>query len=197
MTATEGRRRGGEGRRWAGAGRGGDRHAIYQTVSDPEPVLYLGVGSLEASLLASFGLTLPHMSAAQQSSRGLMEWQKSATESGDTAAAEDAIRLTYDLGRMFATPEASRLLIGQLVGISMEKRALEALPADAQRDYIPVTPAQRLAELDKQKQAVKEVVATSEWLMQTRDEQLLAEYLRRLRNEGELPASNWLKTQKK
>ena len=157
----------------------------------------LGLGSLEASALAMFGLTLTHMSAAQQSSRGLMELQKSAAESGDTAAADDALRLTYGLGRMFTTPEASRFLVGQLVGTSMEKRALEALPADAQRDWLTVAPAQRLAEIEKQKQAVKEVVAASEWILQTRDEQLFAEWLRRVRSEGESATLKWVNAQKK
>ena len=157
----------------------------------------LGLGSLEASALAMFGLTLTHMSAAQQSSRGLMEWQKSSAESGDTVAAEEALRLTYGLGRTFATPEASRLLIGQLVGFSMEKRALEALPADAQRDWLTVAPAQRLAEIERQKQLVKEVTAASDWVLKSRDEQLFAEWLRRVRTDGEAAALSWVKAQKK
>ena len=157
----------------------------------------LGLGTLEAGALAMFGLTLPHMTAATQSSRGLMEWQKSAAESGDTAAADEALRLTYALGRTFATPEASRMLIGQLVGISMEKRALEALPADAQRDWLAVTPAQRLAEIEKQKQAVKDVTAASEWVLRSRDEQIFAEWLRRVRSDGESAALSWVRAQKK
>lgn len=157
----------------------------------------LGLGTLEAGALAMFGLTLPHISAAQQASRGLMEWQKSAAESGDAAASEEALRLTYGLGRTFATPEASRLLIGQLVGLSMEKRALDALPADAQRDWLAVPPAQRLAEIERQKQIVKEVTAASEWIIQSRDEQLFAEWLRRVRHDGESAALLWIQTRKK
>ena len=158
-----------------------------------------GRSPLEASLLATVGQAIPQMSAAQQASRSLMEWQKAATDSGDTAAAADAIQLTYGLGRTFATPEASRTLIGQLVGISMEKRALESLPADAQPDWLGVTPAQRLAEIEKQKQAVKDLVAVGDlmWLIQSQNEELLAEYLRRNRNDGEFSALTWLKVQKK
>ncbi len=153
----------------------------------------LGFHPLEADIVATFGLTLYHMSAAQQSSRSLMELQKNAVESGNTASAEEAIQLTYSLGRMFATPEASRTLIGQLVGVSMERRALEALPPDAQRDYLPVTPQQRLAELEKQKQTVKELVPLTENLIRSRDETLLAEYFRRNNADGELSALMWLK----
>ena len=156
-----------------------------------------GMSPVEASLLAMAGLTLPHMTAAQQASRSLMEWQKSAADSGDTGAADDAIRLTYDLGRTFATPEASRTLLGQLVGVSMEARALKALPADAQPAWLVVAPAQRLAEMETQKQNVRDLTAGFDWVMQSQNENLLAEYLRRNRQDGELSALTWLKTQRK
>lgn len=158
-----------------------------------------GRSPVEASLLATVSQALPQMSAAMQASRSLSEWQKASIESGDTASVEEAIRLNYSLGRTFATPEASRTLIGQLVGIAMEKRALESLPADAQPDWLTVTPAQRLAEIEAQKQNVKALTSDGgfEWLIQSQDEQLLAEYLRRNRSDGEQSALTWLKTQKK
>lgn len=68
----------------------------------------IGLSPVESSFLAMVGLTLPHMGAAHQSSRGLMEWQKAAADGGDTAAVDEALLLTYNLGRTFATPEASR-----------------------------------------------------------------------------------------
>jgi len=157
----------------------------------------LGLGTTEATVLATFGLTLPHVSAAQQTSRMLMEWQKSATESGDAAAADEALRLTYNLGRTFATPEASRLLVGQLVGISMEKRALEALPADSQPGWLKVDREQRLAEIEEEKQLAKEVTANSERIMKSRDGQLLSEMIRRVRNDSRSAALEWVKSQRK
>jgi hypothetical protein len=179
-----------------------ERPAFYTYASermDGTQQIYedMGLNPTEAGLLAMAGLTLPQMSAAQQASRSLMDWQKSAADSGDAAAADDALRLTYDLGRTFATPEASRTLIGQLVGISMEARALKALPAEAQPDWLSVGPAQRLAEMEMQKQNVKDLTTNVDWLLQQQDEQLLAEYLRRNREDGELSALNWLKAQKK
>lgn len=157
----------------------------------------LGLGTTAATALATFGLTLPHMSAAQQTSRMLMEWQKSATESGDAAAADEALQLTYNLGRTFATPEASRLLIGQLVGIAMEKRALDALPADSQPGWLKVDRAQRLAEIETEKQLAREMTANSVWIMNSRDEQLLSEWLRKVRSESESAALEWVKSQRK
>ena len=157
----------------------------------------LGLGPVEASTLAMFGLTIPHTTAAIQSSRSLMELQKSASQSGDTAAADEALRLTYDLGRTFATPEASRMLIGQLVGIGMEKRALEALPAGSPPDWLKVNPAERLAEIEQKKAYMQGFTNGIESLIRSQDGDLIAEYLRRVRTESEAAAYEWLKKQKK
>ena len=157
----------------------------------------LGLGPVEASTLAMFGLTIPHTTAAIQSSRSLMELQKSASQSGDTAAADEALRLTYDLGRTFATPEASRMLIGQLVGIGMEKRALKALPAGSPPDWLKVNPAERLAEIEQKKAYMQGFTNGIESLIRSQDGDLIAEYLRRVRTESEAAAYEWLKKQKK
>ncbi|MEI7822847.1 MAG: hypothetical protein WCK55_18195 [Verrucomicrobiota bacterium] len=157
----------------------------------------LGLGPVEASALAMFGLTIPHTTAAMQSSRSLMELQKSASQSGDTAAADEALRLTYDLGRTFATPEASRMLIGQLVGIGMEKRALEALPAGSPPDWLKVNPAERLAEIEQKKAYMQGFTNGIESVIRNQDGELLAEYLRRMRTESEAAAYEWLKKQKR
>jgi hypothetical protein len=157
----------------------------------------LGLGPVEAGALGMFGLTIPHTTAAMQSSRSLMELQKSASQSGDTAAADEALRLTYDLGRTFATPEASRMLIGQFVGISMEKRALEALPAGSPPDWLKVNPAERLAEIEQKKADMRGVTNGIESLIRSQDGELLAEYLRRMRTESEAAAYEWLKKQKR
>jgi hypothetical protein len=157
----------------------------------------LGLCPVEAGALGMFGLTIPHTTAAMQSSRSLMELQKSASQSGDTAAADEALRLTYDLGRTFATPEASRMLIGQFVGISMEKRALEALPAGSPPDWLKVNPAERLAEIEQKKADMRGVTNGIESLIRSQDGELLAEYLRRMRTESEAAAYEWLKKQKR
>ena len=157
----------------------------------------LGLGPVEASTLAMFGLTIPHTTAAIQSSRSLMELQKSASQSGDTAAADEALRLTYDLGRTFATPEASRMLIGQLVGIGMEKRALKALPAGSPPDWLKVNPAERLAEIEQKKAYMQGFTNGIESLIRSQDGDLIAEYLRRVRTESEAAAYEWLKKQKR
>lgn len=179
-----------------------ERPAFYTYANertDSRQQLYedLGLHPVEASLLAMFGLTLPHTSAAMQASRSLMESQKSATDSGDTAAADDALRLTYSLGRTFATPEASRTLVGQLVGFAMESRALKALPADSQPGWLTVNPAQRLAEIDRQKQSVREIASGLDWVIESQNEAVLSGYILRMRGEGEAAAYEWLKAQKK
>jgi hypothetical protein len=98
---------------------------------------------------------------------------------------------------MFATPEASRLLIGELVGYGMESRALKALPENTRPEWLNVDPAQRLAEIEKQKEAAKVGTAAVTKLLESRNEADFAEYVRRLRIEGESAAMRWLNARQK
>ncbi len=174
-------------------------HSGFYTYStermDAAQQLYetMGLHPTEASLFAMTGLTFVPAGEVNQTARMLMEWRKKAADSGDAAAADEALRLTYGLGRIFATPEASRYLIGQLVGISMEARVLAELPADARPEWLSSSPAQLRAEIDAIKQDVREAVGGLEPVIQSRNEEVLSEYSRRMRNEGEAAALAWLK----
>lgn len=113
------------------------------------------------------------------------------------APADEALRVTYALGRTFATPEASRMLIGQLVGIAIQKRALEALPAGSQPDWLKVAPAERLTEIEQKKADVKGVASGIESVVRSQDSELISEYLRRMCTESEAAAYECLQKQKK
>ena len=169
------------------------RQHLYET---------LGLSSVEAGFVSSVNLGCDlSLAALLKVSGGLIEWQKSAADSGDTTAAADAIQLSYKLARTFATSEASRSLMIQLFGLAIETSALEALPADAHPDYMTVTPAQRLAEIKTQRQDWESITGSYDrqygWLLQSQNAQLLAEYVRRSRSDGQLSALIWLRTQKK
>ncbi len=157
--------------------------------------LFLSAGSspLEAEVKSMFGLRLPQMSAAHATGRGLMELHQSMVQEGN-AAADEALQMTYQLGKMFATPEASRFLIGQLVGISLEARALQVMPAETP---LPngTTAQQRLEEIQREKVERTALLKKSEAVMQG-DADFAAEYLRHVKQDGELSAMRWLDRQK-
>jgi hypothetical protein len=156
-------------------------HALYESMGWSPP---------EAEIRSVFGLSMPQMQAAQATGRGLMELQKAAAENGDQAQSEQLLQLTYGLGKMFSTPEASRFLIGQLVGYSLENRALRAMPPD---QLLPsgATAAQRLAEMEVDKKEHLALAQGYEAVL-LNDTALTLEYLRHVRQDGEISALRWL-----
>lgn len=166
--------------------------------TDASRMLYefAGMPPVLADLTSTFQMPMPHLAVMQGVGKGLSEafFQQGFTQSPADNA--NTIQMTYQLGRMFATPEASRTFIGQLVGISLEKRALDALPPDSKPDWLPVAPKERIAEIQAKKGGIPDAVANTEWLMNQRNADLLTQFLRRYRGEGEMAASQWLAGQR-
>ena len=148
-----------------------------------------------AALLSLIGLPLDYIEPTNQTARMLMEQHRKASETGDTQTAARALRAVYELGRLLDTPDSKRFLVGQLVGNSVESKALKALENGTQPAWLSVDPARRLAEIDNQKKAINEATVLWQTLIQRRDQALLAEYARKLRFESETEALAWLKSQ--
>ncbi len=145
-----------------------------------------GLHPLEAELLGTMTLKMPLLGVAMGISKGLQLLK--APETAEASTIADAGRIQYNLGRMFQTPEASRLIIGQLVGVALETKGLTSRPPDFQE--------MRTAQLEAQKAEIKTLTQAVQ-ITDSSNEKQVAEYLRRLRTEGELPALRWLKAQQK
>lgn len=155
----------------------------------------LGMNPLEAELAAVFQLRMQHVGAVQQVIKGLRDIQKSSAESGDLVNSAEATRLAYGISRMFSTPEASRLMIGQLFSLGVERKVLESLPDGAQPDYLTKTPAARLAEIQQEIQQSRSLINAMDLGNLQKDTGQFSEYLRRVRQEGEFSALLWLQQQ--
>ncbi len=145
-----------------------------------------GLPPLEAELLGTMTLKMPLLHVAMGISKGLQLLK--APETAEASTIAEAGRIQYNLGRMFQTPEASRLIIGQLVGVALETKGLTSRPPDFQE--------MRTAQLEAQKAEIKTLTQAVQ-ITDSSDEKQVAEYLRRLRTEGELSALRWLKSQQK
>ena len=148
---------------------------------------YQGIDPLISELLGMASLRLPLMSIAQASSKGLESWKNA--EGTSQRDIDEAARIQRGLGRMFQTPEAARILIGQLVGISIETKGLSSLPADAQE--------KRKAELEATKAEIHDLISVPVEGIVEQDTAVLKEYLNRMRTDGELSTRRWLNAQLK
>ncbi len=157
-----------------------------------ELALQSGAGEFGAESIAYFTQSLPHLQAATNAARGLQAYVDEQIANQNTAAIRDSAQLLYGLGQMFQTPEASRLLIGQLVGISLERRALDVVVKTGENP-LPVTAETRSGELDALRDEAKSLAeqATRVYAEPT----LWKGYFARFKTEGELSALRWVQQQ--
>ncbi len=187
------------------------RVALREAISRPSFYLYTneriasrrqmfedsGLRPVEADVVATFGGSIPHLSIAGKISKSLLLKVEPTAESPARSPSVEDLRLAYELARIFSTPESNRFLINQITGTGLERRALQAIPADAPPDFLPIVPAQRLAEMDKQSAILGELMGSGVSHLAFRDEPTLTEYMRRLHAEGEMRAMQWMQAQPK
>ena len=154
--------------------------------------LQAGAGEFDAEGIAYFSQTLPHLQAATRAARGLQAYVDEQIGNQNPAVIRDSVQLLYGLGQMFQTPEASRLLIGQLVGISLERRALDVV-AKSGENPLPVAVDTRSAELDQLRDEAKAL--GQEAARVYAEPEVWKGYFARFKTEGELAALRWVQQQ--
>jgi hypothetical protein len=151
-----------------------------------------GAGEYAAETIALFRHPLPHLSAAMKVSRGLQVYVDAQIADGNHDSIGANVNLLYDMGRMFQTPEAARLLVGQLVGVALERKALE-VAGNLRENPLPIAPGPRSAELA---QVREEATALSKSAARIHAEPALwKEYFARFRADGEIAALRWVQQQ--
>lgn len=174
-----------------GASRGGfddytkaaalDATALYRSA---------GFSEVQAKAMGLFGLTLPQMGQFSDLGKEIVAARDRAVAAGDTARAQDLVAAAAHLGRAMSS-DPSQLLITQLVGISIEKRALEKFDDKLATNAIGTPPATRLDEINAQRDQTK-LVSRVDFTSPTISDADLSEYLDRSLAEGELAALKWL-----
>lgn len=154
--------------------------------------LDLGLSSLEAKVRGMFGLPLPYLTQFVEITNQLETYHGEQTSPDQ---ANDLAALGVALGNDFSQGPASRLLINQLVGLSIETRFLRQLDPSMESSYFSGTPEALLAEIQRDRNRIKEI-ASSEFTQQFMelDEPMAMHYLDRVRTQGEAAATEWLRS---
>jgi hypothetical protein len=119
--------------------------------------------------------------------------QKQYLNSGDTVSSENLAQTGLGLADRFISGDGGRFVIGQLVGIAMERIALQSLDQNTSYDFLGgKTAAQRTEELKQRKlefHALSESL-TLAMLKMTAEERM--SYSERVKVYGEVAAMRWL-----
>jgi hypothetical protein len=111
---------------------------------------------------------------------------------GDTAAAEHMTRMGIRLGEQLSEGPGSMTLIGELVGLAIEKVTLKNLRPEDSYDFLNGTAQDYLARIEERRSTSGPDVAQFEsWIRRAPEADILG-YFEQLHAHGERAALKWM-----
>jgi len=166
-------------------------YTLDHAQSAEEAFLAAGYGALESKAAGMFGVLLPHMQSLRDLGAQMAELQKQYAQAGDSTSAQAVGQMGLNLAwQMEGQP--GRTLLGELVGMSFERKFLGSQSPDSPFGSDGRTVRDRLAELDAHRQFIRELTPFTEMLPRLPEREALI-YFDRLKLHGELDALRWLK----
>jgi hypothetical protein len=149
-------------------------------------------------MAAGSELLLPQLAMFKGLAVELQTMQKEYNGAGDTASAEALAQMGRSLGQQLSSGEGSRTLIGQLVGIAVERIVLNQLPPDSHPAFLNgSTVQQRIDEMTAFRQNVRTLTSDFGGMMTRADETEIISYFDRMKLQGEYKAMLWLQNRNK
>ena len=112
---------------------------------------------------------------------------------GDTAAAEHMTRMGIRLGEQLSEGPGSMTLIGELVGLAIEKVTLKNLRPEDSYDFLNGTAQDYLARIEERRSTSgPDVAQFDSWIRRAPEADILG-YFEQLHAHGERTALNWMR----
>jgi hypothetical protein len=167
-------------------------YAHLRVQNDFEAYQAAGRAPGEALLAAVANLRVPHLAAARELGRDIVELANTYEKAGDEPSHQAALEMALNFGRRFSGGAGGETLMAQLVGLSVEQTALRAM--DPTSPYGPnrQTVQSRLEQLGQQRAAIRELNQKAEPVWPTLSDPDWAAYLARSQVFGEQQALGWL-----
>jgi len=160
--------------------------------ADEEAYRAAGYPEAEAKLLASSQLAMGQQVSVNGLGGSLLELAKSYQQAGDEASRQAALQMAVDLGQRYGDDAPGQMLVAKLLGISIERKALGAMDANAAYGATGQTVQDRLAQLAQQREALVALNQQADPIMQTMPDSDWISFNDRLIIFGEEPAMRWL-----
>jgi hypothetical protein len=150
-----------------------------------------GYSGAEAKAIASISALLPEQTKFKELGANLVELAKRYQQAGDEASAQAALQMGLDLGhRLDQAPQLT--LIQELVGMSIERKALEAMNPNAPYDSTGQTVQEHLDALTARRKTYQELTTQSDPILTSMSDEELANYFDRFRLFGDVAAMRWV-----
>ena len=153
--------------------------------------LSAGRTPLDAKVAAIYELTLP-VAMFKTLGVDLRALQDGYLAAGDTTSAENLAQSGRFLSRQLIEGEGSQSIVGQQVGLIIERLLLSNLPPDSQPAFLNGTVQQRLDEMNAHRQSLRSLTIAYAGMMARGNESEIISYFDRLKVQGEPKAMLWL-----
>jgi hypothetical protein len=160
--------------------------------TDEEAYRAAGYPEAEAKLLASSQLVMGQQVAVSGLGRSMLDLAKSYQQAGDEASRQAALQMAVDLGQRYGDDAPGQMLVAKLLGISIERKALGAMDANAVYAATGQTVQDQLTQLAQQRAALAALNQQTDPIMQTMSDSDWISFNDRLKNFGEEAAMRWV-----
>jgi len=167
-------------------------YTLERVQDDEEAYRSAGYSVAEAKTVSAFALLLPQLAQMKELSQNMTALADSYRQAGDRTSAQAALQMAANLGQRYSNVSPGEPEISQLVGIAIERIALNAMDGNSPYGSDGQTVKDRLDQLDQQKAELRQLAQQTEALLPKMTEQDWISYKDRWRNFGEEAAGRWL-----
>lgn len=160
--------------------------------TDEEAYLAAGYPPGEAKLLGNMFLIEPQLAEFRQLGKYLVVLADTYKQSGDDNSRQNALQMDLALGRRFGDPASGEPLLNQLVGISIERMALEVMDPASPYGTTGQTVRERLDQLLERKESIHVLSAQADPLLEKLSDDNLIRYHDQVAAMGEEAALKWM-----
>jgi RNA polymerase sigma factor (sigma-70 family) len=171
-----------------------DAYATQTTQAVEEMYTQAGRPALEAKYASTCLVLMTHLAQMKSLSGEMAQVQQQYRDAGDTDSANSLAYMGVVLGERLSAGANNLHLIDQLVGIAIEKKFIGQLDPAGNYALLGRPVSELQADIERQKQAIRESGQIVDQILPTLNETDLANYLDREKLYGESEAQAWLQT---
>jgi hypothetical protein len=155
-----------------------------------------GLPGAEARVQAMFGTTMPFLRALSKVRQELPPEITARLSAGDVQGAIDLGSMGMTMAGQMKTGSSSHVILNELVSMAIERSMIESLGPAAADQLLAASSADRLAEIARRRDEIRELTRTIDPATQNISPAQLTQYLQIMLDSGELQALQWLKAQR-
>ncbi|HXJ75891.1 MAG TPA: hypothetical protein VNM37_23755, partial [Candidatus Dormibacteraeota bacterium] len=168
-------------------------YSLDRIQNDEEAYRAVGYSQAASTVVATSHLLLPQLVQMRDLSQSLVDLANSYRQAGDEGSRQSALQMVISLGHRYSGGGPGENLISQLVGVAIERRALEAMdPNSPYGADGAMTVQERMNQLVAQRTTVRELVTQTKPFWDAMSEQDWISYHNRSMVFGEMAAQQWL-----